>query len=112
VALYQLVITRGASSGRAYLIREGENLIGRTDKETNIIPQVDLDEVDSEAKISRRHALIERRGDIVTIRDIGSLNGTFVNRSARLADREVVKLRNGDEVIIGDVFLRFEVMPD
>jgi pSer/pThr/pTyr-binding forkhead associated (FHA) protein len=47
--------------------------------------------------VSRRHAEFRRDGQSVKVRDVGSLNGTYVNR-----DRiDEVTLSNGDEVQIG-----------
>src|SRR5262245_4262812 len=52
--------------------------------------------------VSRRHCCIERRGDSITLTDLGSHNGTYVNGFA--VKRHA--LQHGDEVRIGDsVFL-------
>jgi pSer/pThr/pTyr-binding forkhead associated (FHA) protein len=61
---------------------------------------------DPEARISRKHALI-RISEQITIEDIGSLNGTFVNRGRRLEPGSPAVLHDGDEVIIGKTFFRF-----
>ena len=47
--------------------------------------------------MSRRHAHVERTADSVVLRDLGSLNGTYVNHE-RI---EEVVLAHGDEVQIG-----------
>jgi hypothetical protein len=47
--------------------------------------------------VSRRHAEFVTRDQITTVRDVGSLNGTYVNR-ARI---EEARLASGDEVQIG-----------
>jgi pSer/pThr/pTyr-binding forkhead associated (FHA) protein len=53
--------------------------------------------------VSRRHAEIIRRSDGFHVLDVGSLNGTYVNR-----DRvEEAKLANGDELQIGKFKLVF-----
>jgi hypothetical protein len=39
----------------------------------------DCDLVLDEAEMSRKHAMIENRGDVIFLRDLGSANGTFVN---------------------------------
>lgn len=51
--------------------------------------------------LSRQHVQIERRGDVVTARDLGSRNGTFVNRK-RI---ERVTLRDGDVLGLGALLL-------
>lgn len=107
----RLRVLRGGSKGRIFFIEEGTNLIGRWDPESGAFPEVDLEAEDVEAKISRKHALIERNGALVTIQDIGSLNGTFVNKSGRLEPGKTITLAHGDEIIIGKTFLRFEHAP-
>lgn len=47
---------------------------------------------------SKEHCLIERRGDHYVLRDLGSLNGTFIN-SVRVRDE--ARLVDGDEIAIG-----------
>ena len=72
---------------------------------------MDLDADDPEAKISRKHALIRIADAKITIEDIGSLNGTYVNRQPRLAPGTPVELKTGDEIIIGKTFLKLVVEP-
>ena len=43
------------------------------------------------------------------IEDLGSTNGTFVNRGRRLIPGNRQVLRDGDEIIVGKTFLRFHV---
>jgi hypothetical protein len=62
----------------------------------------DLDMVLVEEMVSRRHARIGLRDGVVTIEDLGSTNGTFVN--GEKIERAV--LREGDRVLIGTSILR------
>ncbi|HEY6395520.1 MAG TPA: FHA domain-containing protein, partial [Candidatus Binataceae bacterium] len=62
-------------------------------------------------KISRKHALIRIEGGKITVEDIGSLNGTYVNRGARLQPGTPVELKAGDEIIIGKTFLKLSIDP-
>jgi len=101
----KMVIVRGGTVGKEFPLQEGNNLIGRWDPDSGAFPEVDLEMDDPEARISRKHALI-RIGAQITIEDIGSLNGTFVNRSRRLEPGAPVELHDGDEVIIGKTFLK------
>ena len=103
----KLIVVRGETPGNAFEIQEGGNLIGRWDPDTAAFPEIDLEKEDPEAKVSRKHAVIERNGQRVTLRDLGSLNGTFVNRQRILGDQEPVELNDGDEVIIGKTILKF-----
>ena len=74
----RLIISNGKFKGKEFRLGEGTNLIGRWDPDTGAFPEVDLDDEDEEAKISRKHAAIRKSGSEITIRDIGSLNGTFI----------------------------------
>lgn len=106
----KLTIHRGRSAGKEFIVNEDEAYIGRWDADSGIFPDVDLDADDPEAKVSRRHARITRRGEQYFIEDLGSTNGTFVNRGRRLLPGDRQPLHDGDEIIIGKTFLRFEVL--
>jgi hypothetical protein len=106
----KLVIHRGRSVGKEFPLCEDESHIGRWDADGGIFPDVDLDSDDPEAKVSRRHARITRRGGQYYIEDLGSTNGTFVNRGRRLLPGDRQNLRDGDEVIVGKTFLKFHVL--
>jgi hypothetical protein len=58
--------------------------------------------------VSRKHARIRRAGSEVTIEDIGSSNGTFVNSERLSAPRP---LRDQDLVRLGSVEIRFIAPP-
>lgn len=57
--------------------------------------------------ISRRHCCLALAYDRVTIRDLGSRNGVYVN--GELLDE--ARLHNGDEIAIGPLLFRFEDEP-
>jgi hypothetical protein len=107
----KFVVVRGGRKGQEFPLEEGNNLIGRWDPETGSFPEVDLDADDPEAKISRKHALLRIDTGKLTVEDIGSLNGTYVNRQPRLQPGTPVELKNGDEIIIGKTFLKLVVEP-
>jgi FHA domain-containing protein len=107
----KLAIIRGGRRGQEFELEPGNNLVGRWDPETGSFPEVDLDADDPEAKISRKHALIRLDGSKITIEDIGSLNGTYVNRQPRLQPGNPADLKDGDEIIIGKTFLKLSVNP-
>jgi len=54
--------------------------------------------------VSRKHAVFTRREGTVTVEDLGSLNGTYVNRAVIEGPTEV---HDGDEVMIGKFRLTF-----
>lgn len=104
----KLTVMRGGTIGKEFLLQVGDNLIGRWDPDSGSFPEVDLETDDIEARISRKHALI-KFGDTITIEDIGSLNGTFVNRGQRLEPGSPVTLKDGDEIIVGKTFFKVAV---
>jgi hypothetical protein len=104
-----LVIQRGGEIGKKFPIVGPESMIGRWDADGGIFPDVDLDQDDREAKVSRRHARILCYNNQYLIEDLGSTNGTFVNRGPRLLPGNRLQLNNGDEIIVGKTFLKFVV---
>ena len=86
----------------------GEVLVGRWDADNGIFPEVDLDPFDPEAKVSRRHAKVFFKDEKFFIEDLGSTNGTFLNRGRRLIPGVPQALEDDDESIGGKTFLRFK----
>jgi hypothetical protein len=106
----KLVIERGKSVGKQFLLSGAESQIGRWDADGGIFPDVDLDSDDPEAKISRRHARIMLLDGKHFLEDLGSTNGTFINRGKRLVPGARQPLTDGDEIIMGKTFLRFHLV--
>ena len=106
----KLIIERGKSAGKQFLLIAAESQIGRWDADGGIFPDVDLDSDDPEAKVSRRHARITFRDGQYLLEDLGSTNGTFVNRGRRLSPGTRQALSDGDEIIVGKTFLRFRLV--
>ena len=106
----KLVIERGKSVGKQFLLSSAESHIGRWDADGGIFPDVDLDSDDPEAKVSRRHARITFNEGKYLLEDLGSTNGTFINRGKRLPKGTRQPLNDGDEIIVGKTFLRFHVV--
>ena len=105
-----LIIERGDAPGTEFKLVNDESTIGRWDADNGVFPDVDLDAFDSDAKVSRRHARIRRSGGDYFIEDLGSTNGTYVNRGRRLLPGNTETLGDGDEIIVGKTFLRFQIM--
>jgi hypothetical protein len=89
-----LVIARGPDVGARFTLETGITRVGRH-PENDIF----LDDV----TVSRRHAEFVLQDQVATVRDVGSTNGTFVNRE-RI---EEMRLSSGDEVQIGKFRLVF-----
>ncbi len=104
-----LTIERGTSVGKKFILSAEESYIGRWDADNGIFPDVDLDAHDPEAKVSRRHArIIQQKGNF-SVEDLGSTNGTYINRGRRLIPGNPNLLKDGDEIIVGKTFLRFNI---
>ena len=102
----KLVIMSPDGQGKEFEIQDGNNLIGRWDPDGGSFPEIDLEQEDVDAKISRKHCVVEKKGDEISVQDIGSLNGTFVNKTRRLVEGESFPLKNGDEFIVGKIILK------
>ena len=61
-------------------------------------------------KVSRRHARIFSQDNQYWIEDLGSLNGTVINRQHRLQRGKPHLLKDGDEIIVGKTFLKFSLV--
>jgi pSer/pThr/pTyr-binding forkhead associated (FHA) protein len=88
------LVKRGQNAGSTYLIDAETTTIGR-----NPSSDVFLDDI----TVSRRHAELRRSGGRFELRDLDSLNGTYVNRERV----DAVALSSGDEVQIGKFKLAF-----
>lgn len=104
----RLVVVNGDFAGREFFLKNGVNLIGRIDFEAGVVPEIDLESVDIDAKVSRRHAQIEYSLSAaeISIQDLGSLNGTYLQGGQKLTPELKAELRSGDEILIGNIILR------
>ena len=83
-----LVVKRGPNAGSRFLLDQTTTSAGR---------HPDSDIFLDDVTVSRRHVEFHREGGGFSVHDVGSLNGTYVNR-----DRiDEVTLQDGDEVQIG-----------
>lgn len=106
----KLIVERGDTPGIEFRLSGTECTIGRWDADNGIFPDVDLDAHDQEAKVSRRHARIRLLEGKYVVEDLGSTNGTYVNRGRRLLPGNPHILNDGDEVIVGKTFMRFHIV--
>jgi pSer/pThr/pTyr-binding forkhead associated (FHA) protein len=89
-----LVVRRGPNSGSRFILNADVTTVGR---------HPDSDIFLDDVTVSRRHAEFARDGEAVLVRDVGSLNGTYVNRE-RI---DSAALSSGDEVQIGKYRLAY-----
>jgi len=91
-----LVVRRGNDEGARFPLESPETTVGR---------HPDSDVFLDDITVSRKHAIFVTRDQTTTVRDAGSLNGTYVNRT-RIDE---ATLASGDEVQVGKfklVYLR------
>ena len=89
-----LVVTRGPNSGSRYALDDPLITAGRHPDSA-----IFLDDI----TVSRRHAEVRRTDDGYEVADVGSLNGTYLNRERV----ERATLTDGDELQIGTFKLLF-----
>jgi predicted component of type VI protein secretion system len=100
----RLVVIRGSKLNAEFPLYEGSNYLGRTaDRPADI----DLSGLEPPEQVwsSRQHAVIHLNDGKLSVEDLSSLNGTFVNR-ARIYPGKRYQLKKDDVVQIGTVQLR------
>jgi predicted component of type VI protein secretion system len=95
VAEVRIVVVEGPDAGQEFDL-SGATTIGRDPSAGIVI---------DDAEASRRHASLSVEGSTVTVEDLGSTNGTFVN-GARIAGAQA--LRAGDQVRVGQTTMSVE----
>jgi diguanylate cyclase (GGDEF)-like protein len=92
-----LVVISGPSFGEMHKLKGDRTILGRSDRaEVRIIDD----------GVSREHAVVEREGGVLVVKDMGSMNGTFCN-GVRITRQE---LTDGDKIAIGaSTILRYTV---
>lgn len=87
-----LLVLKGAGVGGRYLLDASETKIGR-----DLNNEICLDDI----TVSRSHAIISKSSDGYSVKDLGSLNGTYLN-AVSVRDS---KISNGDEIQVGKYHL-------
>ncbi len=96
-----------ASDGARFGLTGARIVIGRVEAGASGI-DIDLSGLRRGAeRVSHRHAEIIKQGTEYFIRDLGSLNGTYVAGRGRLGRDQLYKLRDHDEVVLGGAKLEF-----
>lgn len=100
----RLVVLRGERIDVQYTLYPGKNYMGRTDDKP---VDIDLENQEPADRIwtSRQHAVIHFEEGQISIEDLNSLNGTFVNRS-RIGPNDPKVLQENDVVQVGTVQLK------
>ena len=88
---FKLVRINDSFAGEEFSLSEQMNTIGRTDDNFILL---------SDSSISRRHAVIHRRGELYAVEDLGSSNGTQLNGKTVTGRQEI---SSGDRVEFGSI---------
>ncbi len=89
-----LMVRSGPQAGQRFVLDASLTKLGRHPDS-----EISLDDI----SVSRRHAEIERQSTEYVLRDVGSMNGTYVNQKRV----DGVVLQQGDEILVGRVRLIF-----
>lgn len=96
-----IVIRLRDSTESIKLQAKDEILLGRSEAQLGIVPDLDMAPFGAaEQGVSRRHAIIRRGENTLTLIDLGSTNGTHLN-GQRLTPNQPRVLRDGDEIRMG-----------
>ena len=90
----KLIIQEGYRAAGEFIIPEGESIIGRNPDNALCL--------DRDDGISRRHCRLLRKNSNITIEDLSSRNGTFVNS---IPVQLPIELKHQDTIQIGNVLL-------
>ncbi len=103
----RLVVIRGQKIGAEFPIYPDLNFIGRADEKP---VDIDLEDQEPPDRIwcSRQHALITLEDGTLTIEDLNSANGTYVNR-ARVYPGQKRPITINDVIQIGNVQMKVKV---
>jgi len=94
-------------SGKTFPLGKEEAYVGRVDRVTGAVPDIDLSDEDPKRFISRRHAkIVKQEEEFLLVEEIGTVNGTFLN-DQRLATGTPVPLKNGDTLTFANITLTF-----
>jgi FHA domain len=104
IANPKLIVVRGQRIDVQYPLYPGKNYLGRTDDKP---VDIDLDDQEAPDRIwcSRQHAVITFENGTLSIEDLNSLNGTFVNRT-RVHPGQVRDLHENDVIQVGTVHMK------
>lgn len=100
----QLVLA-AADGNKLELPAKDDVVIGREDPISDVFPDVDLTRFGGmENGVSRKHAVIRRAGSEYTVEDMGSTNGTYLNKK-KIQPHAPQTIKPGDEVRFGKLAL-------
>ena len=101
-----VILRLEASKESLTLTNREKYVIGRTDSQSGNYPDIDLTPYGGlDEGVSRVHALFQRTEDTLTLVDMNSSNGTYLN-GQRMSPNQPRVLQDGDEVRFGKLVTR------
>lgn len=83
-------------------------VLGRSDPTSHHYPDIDLSPYAAHEKgVSRQHAVIYQAGQELLVKDMGGVNGTYLN-GQRLTSHQLYPLNDGDNLILGKLVLQVQ----
>jgi pSer/pThr/pTyr-binding forkhead associated (FHA) protein len=102
------LVLASSNGSKLQIPAKDEVVIGREDPVSEMFPDLDLTDLGgADNGVSRKHAVIRRSGTDCTIEDMGSTNGTYINRK-RLQPHAPQAIKPGDEVRFGKLAFSLE----
>ena len=103
-----ILVFKTADGNKLEIPAKEDVVIGREDPISEVFPDLDLTNFGgAEGGVSRKHAVIHHAGNIYTIEDMGSTNGTYVNKK-RIQPHIPQTIAPGDELRFGKVALSLQ----
>ncbi len=102
------LVLASTNGSKLQIPSKDEVVVGREDPISEVFPDLDLTDFGgADGGVSRKHAVIRRSGLDCTIEDMGSTNGTYINRK-RIQPHAPQAIKPGDEVRFGKLAFLLE----
>jgi pSer/pThr/pTyr-binding forkhead associated (FHA) protein len=102
------LVLASPDGGTLEIPAKDEVVIGREDPISNVFPDLDLTNLGGMDKgVSRKHAVIHRSGPNYTVEDMGSTNGTYINKK-KIQPHAPQAVKPGDELRFGKLALTLQ----
>ena len=107
-APFDCVLTGRDGGGAAVALNLRRDALGTSEGAVIGRDPMESSHVVADESVSRMHARVYAHGGVLHVEDLGSTNGTFVN-GRRLVEGQGVRMRDGDELVLGALTLRVEL---
>ena len=103
-----ILVLTSADGSTLEIPAKDDVVIGREDPISDVFPDLDLTNLGGMDKgVSRKHAVIHRSGPNYTVEDMGSTNGTYINKK-KIQPHAPQMIKAGDELRFGKLALKLQ----